>query len=323
MKLRYVGLILVFFLSLSVASADITGWHYVEDVTEFSIGSTYINESNLGVAQVMILEIYSGEVTDINLQSNTYTVEIDITEPSWDKTTIQINTTNLSGVLVSETHTFYHIKSGPLTSPIYIMVGVPPIELGINNRGVSAKIYREIDLGALISPSGLFVDIPWAFPLNWHTFDDRFLEPPVSFYLTSDGPVDIQYEIQPMEEIYERADRSIGEFALTLISKVPYVGQPLVLSIESISTIMKVFISVVFFAITGWAVLFLLFETLVLAHAIAVMKMTGGGIIGMVGVFSTIAADNYIMIMFVVNLFTKMFTLLIDLVKALRDMSPI
>jgi len=80
---------------------------------------------------------------------------------------------------------------------------------------------------------------------------------------------------------------------------------------------------VVFFAITGWAILFLLFETLVLAHGIAVMKMTGGGVVGVVGVFSVIATDNYIMIMFVVNLFTRMFTLLIDLVKALRDMSPI
>lgn len=318
-KIKYLGIVVLIFLSINVVSADITGWHYYEDVTDFSVGSTYINDSDLGVAQVMILEIYSGEVTEINLVSDTYTVEIDITEPTWTTTTIQVNTTNLTGVMVSDTHTFSHIKSGFLTSPIYIMIGIPPIELGVNNRGVSAKIYREIDLFG-VNP---LVDIPWAFPLNWHTFDDRFLEPPVSFYLTSDGPVDVQYEIQPMTEIYDRADRSIGEFALTLISKVPYVGQPLVLSIEAISTIMKVFISVVFFAITGWAILFLLFETFVLAHAIAVMKLAGGGVAGVVGVFGVIATDNYAMIMFVINAFTRMFTLLIDLVKAIRDMSPI
>ena len=53
------------------------------------------------------------------------------------------------------------------------------------------------------------------------------------------------------------------------------------------------------------------------------MKAAGGGIAGITGVFAVIASDNYIMIMFVINSFTKMFTLLIDLVKALRDMSPI
>ena len=308
----------VLFLNVNIASADITGWHEVVDVTDFSTGGMFLNDTGLGIARVFLLEIKSGEVTDINVDSDTYTVEIDISEPDWKTTTMTINTTNLSGVMVSTTHTFTHIKMGSLTSPIYVLIGQPPLEWGVSSQGVIAKTYKVVDL----NPANPLVEIPVLFALGWDVYDDRFLEPPVGFVISSDGPITIRYEIQPVDEIYERRDRSIAEFALTLIAKVPYVGPPLALSIEAIGTIMIVFISVVFFAITGWAILFLLFETLVLAHAIAVMKMSGG-LAGVVGVFSVIAADNYIMIMFVVNLFTRMFTLLIDLVKALRDMSPI
>ena len=188
----------------------------------------------------------------------------------------------------------------------------------MHSQGVVAKTYREIDLVA--APT---IDMPAFFAFGWDVYDDRFLEPPIQFHITSDGPITVRYEVTTMDEVYDRRDRSIAESALALLAKIPYVGQPLALSIEAIGTIMSVFISVVFFAITGWAILFLLFETFVCAHGIAVMKATGGGIAGITGVFAVIASDNYIMIMFVINSFTKMFTLLIDLVKALRDMSPI
>lgn len=307
----------VFFLSVNIANADITGWHEVQDVTDFSTGGMFLNDTGLGIARVFLLEIKSGEVSHIIVDSDTYTVEVDITEPDWKTTTMTINTTNLSGVLVSTTHTFTHIKIGSLTSPIYVLIGQPPLEWGVSSQGVIAKTYKKVDL--VSSP---LYEMPALFALGWDVYDDRFLEPPMGFTISSDGPITIRYEIQPVDEIYERRDRSIAEYALSIIASIPYVGPPLALSIEAIGTIMMVFISLVFFAITGWAILFLLFETLVLGHAIAVMRISGG-LAGMVGVFSVIAADNYIMITFVANLFTRMFTLLIDLVKTIRDMSPI
>lgn len=317
-KIKYLGIVVLIFLSINVASADITGWHERVEVTDLDTGGMFLNDTGLGISRVFLLEIQSGEVTDINVDTDTYTVEIDISEPDYKTTTMTINTTNYTGVMVSTTHSFYHLKVGTLTSPIYILIGQPPLEWGVHSQGVVAKTYREIDLVA--NP---LVDMPAFFALGWDVYDDRFLEPPMGFHITSDGPITIRYEIQPMEEIYERRDRSIAEYGLSLLAKIPYVGPPLALSIESIGTIMKVFISVVFFAITGWAILFLLFETFVLAHAIAVMKLAGGGVAGVVGVFGVIATDNYAMIMFVINAFTRMFTLLIDLVKAIRDMSPI
>lgn len=314
-------LVLVFFLSINTVSAvephELIGWHERVDVTDVSTG--FLNDSNLGIARIFLLEIQSGVVTDINIDTDTYTVQIDISEPDYKTTTMTINTTNYSGASVETTHSFFHLKAGTLTSPIYILVGTPPPGIGVNSRGVVAKTYRDIDLLA----ANPLIDMPVFFALGWDVYDDRFLNPPIQFHITSDGPITVRYEVTTMDTVYERRDQSIADYALSLIAKVPYVGPPLALSIEAIGTVMIVFISMVFFAITGWAILFLLFETLVLAHGIAVMKMTGGGVVGVVGVFSVIAADNYIMIMFVVNLFTRMFTLLIDSVKALRDMSPI
>lgn len=320
-KIVYLLLAFVFLLSINTVSAvephELIGWHERVEVTDVSTG--FLNDSNLGIARIFLLEIQSGVVTDINIDTDSYTIQIDISEPDYKTTTMTINTTNYSGVSIETTHSFYHLKVGTLTSPIYILVGQPPLEWGVQSQGVVAKTYREIDLLA----ANPLIDMPAFFAFGWDVYDDRFLEPPIQFHITSDGPITVRYEVQTMEEIYDRKDRSIAEYGLALLAKIPYVGPPLALSVEAIGTIMVVFISVVFFAITGWAILFLLFETLVLAHGIAVMKMTGGGVVGVVGVFSVIASDNYIMIMFVVNLFTRMFSLLIDLVKAIREMSPI
>lgn len=321
------GLLLFFFVSVNIACAEVLttpdeliGWHERIEVTDLSTG--FLNDSGLGIAQVFLFEIQSGEVSQINVDTDTYTVEININEPSSIKTELTINTTNYDGNFTSTTHDFYHLKIGSLTSPIYVMIGTPPAEWGVHSRGVVAKTYREIDLADITGLTS-YTDIPVGFTFGWDEYYDGFLEPPMQFHITSDGPITVRYEVTTIDVIYDRADRSVADFALALLSKIPYVGKPLAMSIEAIGTIMGIFIGVVFFAITGWAILFLLFETFVCAHGIAVMKMSGGGIAGVVGVFGVIASDNYAMIMFVVNLFTTMFTLLIDLVKALREMSPI
>jgi hypothetical protein len=313
--------LLVWFCSVAHAETlttpdELIGWHELPEVTDLSTG--YLNDSGLGIARVFLLEIKSGEVSEIFVDTDTYSVEVYISEPDSVTTSITINTTNYTGATVSDTHSFYHFKAGPLSTPIYVLVGQPPLTWGVHSQGVVAKTYEEVDL--IINPAA---SLPASFALGWDVYYDGYLEPPMQFHITSDGPITVRYEVLPMDEIHERRDNSIADFALSLLAKVPYVGKPLALSIEAIGTVMSAFIALVFFVITGWAIMFLLFETFVCAHAISVMKAAGGGMAGILGVFTVIASDNFIMIGFVVDLFTKMFSLLIDLVKALRDMSPI
>lgn len=296
----------------------LVGWHECLEVTELSTG--FLNDSGLGVAQIFLFEIISGEVTEILVDTDTYSVDIDITEPSAITTQMTINTTNFTGVSTETTHTFYHVKAGPLSTPIYVLIGTPPVEWGIHSQGVVGKTYAELNLGTVAGP--LAPEIPVNFAFGWDTYYDGWLEPPGQFYITSDGPITVRYEVQSFDEIYERRDRGLAGYILSVINRAPYVGRPLVLSIEAIGTIMTAFIALFFFVITGWAVLFLLFETFVLAHGVATMKAAGGGIAGIFGVFAVIATDNYIMLTFVVDVITKMFTLLIDSVKALIDAIP-
>lgn len=294
------------------------GWHERLEVTELSTG--YLNDSGLGVAQIFLFEIKSGEVSEILVDTDTYSVEINITEPSAITTQMTINTTNFTGASTETTHTFYHVKVGPLSTPIYVLIGTPPVEWGVHSNGVVGKTYSELNLGTITGLAAL--DMPAAFAYGWDTYYDGWLNPPGQFYITSDGPITVRYEVQTLSDIYERRDRSLATYALSFIAKIPYIGKPLALSIEAIGTIMAAFVALIFFVITGWAILFLLFETFVLAHGVAVMKSTGGGIAGIFGVFAVIATDNYVMFSFVVDIITKMFTLLIDSVKTIIDAIP-
>ena len=293
------GLLLFFFICSNIASADdILGIHTIEDVTNYNSSAEYLlSDYGYVIPQSVVYEIDTSETTTLDVKTDTWNVSIIATEIDFDTTRITISITNHTGNTSSETKDLYHLK---------VFGNTPSIEILFSAEG-----YYD---------TGVTVNTGW---ILWeYEFSDVMLYPSTWIAIASDGPVSLEYKIVTMTDAIEKAEEGFHPL-LAIIRGIPIVGDLLADSIITIGTIMGVFISVVLFAITGWAILFLLFETFVCAHGIAVMKAAGGGIAGITGVFAVIASDNYIMIMFVINSFTKMFTLLIDLVKALRDMSPI
>lgn len=291
--IKFIGFILILFLIPNIAVAEnILGTHTVEDITSYNTSDVY-NLQNYGyvIPQSIVYEIDSSEVSTLNVTTDTWEVEITILEVDTDTTRLTINITNFTGDTSSETQDLYHLKVfGNPVSPIEILF--------------SAEGYY--DTGVTVN-SGWFL---WEYE-----FTDVMLYPSTWLNVETDGPVSVTYSVVTAEAAIEQAEAGFHPL-LNLIRSIPIVGDLLADSIQSIGTIIEVFIAVVLFAITGWAILFLMFETFVLAHAIAIMQREPG-LYGVVGVISVIASDNYKMIMFVVEVFTKMFTLLIDLFKAI------
>ena len=292
------GLLLFFFISLNIASADdILGIHTIEDVTNYNSSTEYqLSDYGYVIPQSVVYEIDTSETTTLDVNTDTWNVSIVATEIDFDTTRITISITNHTGDTSSETKDLYHLKMFGNTPAIEILF--------------SAEGYYD---------TGVTVNTGW---LLWeYEFSDVMLYPSTWIAIVSDGPVSLEYKIVTMTAAIEKAEEGFHPI-LAAIRAIPIVGDMLADVVISIGVIINVFIGVVFFAITGWAILFLLFETFVCAHGIAVMKAAGGGIAGITGVFAVIASDNYIMIMFVINAVTKMFTMLIDLAKMLRDMVP-
>jgi hypothetical protein len=289
--------IFIFFLSIGIANAeDILGIHTIEDVTYYNSSDEYpIEDYGYLIPQSILFDIYTDEVSTINVTTDTWTVEMVFTEIDTDTTRLTVNITNYTGDTTSETQDLYHLK----------LFTTPAIEVLFSAEG-----YYD---------TGVTVNTGWA--LFEYEYTDVMLYPSTWIAFESDGPVSLEYRISTVEDVQEKADEGYHPM-LSLIRTIPVVGDLLADSIVSIGIVISVFISVVLFAITGWAILFLLFETFVLAHAIAAMKLSGGGIVGVTAVFTVIASDNYIMIMFVVNLFTKMFTLLVDLARTIWNLIP-
>jgi len=289
--------ILILFLSIGIASADdILGTHRIEDVTYYNSSDEYpIEDYGYLIPQSILFDVYTDEVSTINVTTDTWTAEMVFTEIDWDTTRLTINITNYTGDTTSETQDLYHLK----------LFTTPAIEILFSAEG-----YYD---------TGVTVNTGWA--LFEYEYTDVMLYPSTWIALESDGPVSLEYRISTVEEVQDKIDEGYHPM-LGLIRTIPVVGDILADSLVAIGVIITVFVSVVLFAITGWAILFLLFETFVLAHAIAAMKMSGGGIVGVTAVFTVIASDNYIMIMFVVNLFTKMFTLLVDLARTIWNLIP-
>jgi len=287
----------ILFLSMGIANAeDVLGTHRVEDVTSYNSSTEYpIEDYGYLIPQSILFDVYTDEVSTINVTTDTWTAELVFTEIDWDTTRLTINITNYTGDTTSETQDLYHLK----------LFTTPAIEILFSAEG-----YYD---------TGVTVNTGWA--LFEYEYTDVMLYPSTWIAFESDGPVSLEYRISTVQEVQEKIDEGYHPM-LSLIRTIPVVGDILADSIVSIGVIITVFVSVVLFAITGWAILFLLFETFVLAHAIAAMKMSGGGIVGVTAVFTVIASDNYIMIMFVVNLFTKMFTLLVDLARTIWNLIP-
>ena len=295
--IKLLSVLLIFFLSIGIANAeDILGIHTIKDVTYYNSSDEYpIEDYGYLIPQSILFDVYTDEVSTINVTTDTWTAEMVFTEIDWDTTRLTINITNYTGDTTSETQDLYHLK----------LFTTPAIEILFSAEG-----YYD---------TGVTVNTGWA--LFEYEYTDVMLYPSTWIALEADGPVSLEYRISTVQEVQEKIDEGYHPM-LSLIRTIPVVGDLLADSIVSIGIVISVFISVVLFAITGWAILFLLFETFVIAHAIAAMKMSGGGIVGVTAVFTVIASDNYIMIMFVVNLFTKMFTLLVDLARTIWNLIP-
>lgn len=297
--IKLISVLLIFFLSIGIANAeDILEEHKVEDITYYDSSDFYnLDEYNYVISTTEVLQggfISFDEPFTINISSDTYTINVTLEEENFYTINTVVNVTDSNGTFISETDKIHYVGLKPIVRVLVAANGYP-------SEGVRLK------------SSYYLFDV---------TYIDCELIAPTWIEVETNELVTLKYEVVTAEEAEEIAASDEVEKIINLLRGIPFVGDILADSMLSLKLIFEVFLALVLFAITGWAILFLLFETFVLAHAIAAMKMSGGGIVGVVGVFSVIASDNYIMIMFVVNLFTKMFTLLVDLARTIWNLIP-
>lgn len=336
-KYILIGLILLF--SIYNVSAVTTfgpsqpGWYQIEDVTDLMMSGELINESDLAVTQVYMLSIYSGDVSTINIVSNTYSAQINITEPSLITTNINITFTNFTGDTTIKDYTINHI--GKSIIPIYILIGKPPLKWGLSQEGVIAKTYSPIsvsDLFGTLTPSEQITDSVFdkldfsdqiGFKFGWDVYYDGYIEPPQTFTLSSDGPIDVLFEVTTIQEAYERNDRGLGEFALNIIRTIPFVGDIAANSLELIYNLFRFFINILIVCVENWPILFVLIETFILLHCASMIFSADTALDAIVGFSYTFAKDNVGLIYFIWDLITKAFGLLFDIISSLRNLSPI
>jgi hypothetical protein len=297
--IKLLSVLLIFFLSIGIANAeDILGEHKVEDITYYNSSDFYnLNDYNYVVSTTEVLQggfIDFDEPFTINISSDTYTVNVTSEEINFYTIRSVINITDSNGTFTSDTADIHYVALKPIIRVLIAANGYP-------SEGVRLRS-------------------------SYYLFDVEYIDceliAPTWIKVETNELVTLKYEVVTAEEAEETATSDAIEKIINELRGIPFIGDILADSMMSLKLIFEVFLALVLFAITGWAILFLLFETFVLAHAIAAMKMSGGGIVGVTSVFTVIASDNYIMIMFVVNLFTKMFTLLVDLARTIWNLIP-
>jgi hypothetical protein len=297
--IKLLSVLLIFFLSIGIANAeDILGEHKVEDITYYNSSDFYnLNDYNYVISTTEVLQggfIDFDEPFTINVSSDTYTINVTSEKINFYTIRSVINITGSNGTFTSETTDIHYVGLKPIIRVLIAANGYP-------SEGVRLRS-------------------------SYHLFDVKYVDceliAPTWIKVETNELVTLKYEVVTAEEAEETAASDTIEKMLNELRGIPLIGDILADSMLSLKLIFEIFLALVLFAITGWAILFLLFETFVLAHAIAAMKMSGGGIVGVTSVFTVIASDNYIMIMFVVNLFTKMFTLLVDLARTIWNLIP-
>ena len=335
MKFVLIMFLLFTMISTSYALAPDPGWREVDYPGDNFIFTPVsgLEQYDMGVQSVMLLEIMSGDVSNITVTANTYTTNILIAEPSLFKTTLTVTHTNETGNISVVSNTFTHYKLGPLTTPIYIVIGDMPDTWGIASNGINAKTYREIDpveiLSSYIGPGGIVMDIidfdetPLLFSMGWDNYYNGFVEPPFTFQVVADGPLVIRYRISSLADIYTQIEESKSNWILRAISNIPYVGPITATSLEVVAIIAITFLSILWFAVINWAIIFLMFETFVLAHAIMMVRGAETPLAGIIDAFMVIATDNLAMLRFVIDAIVLIIGWFIQIATNIKQMIPI
>lgn len=326
--------VLVFLLLIGTASAATTfgpsepGWYKIEDVTDLTMSGALINESDLAISQVYLLKIYSGTVSDITVVSNTYSAHIVITEPDWFHTNINITFINSTGDTTIKDYSVNHI--GKSFMPIYILIGTPPADWGLSQNGVIGKVYYELHLEDLLSldpDSTIYKTIEWDLPpefwWGWDTYYDGQIDPPQTFNMISDGPIDVMFEVTTIQEVYERRDRGIGALLLSGLKQIPYVGPIAAGSLLLIFDLFKFFINVLILGVENWAIFFILIETFILLHGATVIFSASNPLDAIIGFMAVFVADNVELLKVVMYVIVEAFGLLFAIISSLRNLSPI
>ena len=266
--------------------------HYSGDGANVTVVSD-LDNYNLAVQKVSLLDIYLYNNAEINVYSDVYYANINLTKVDKWRTLVEVKYTDIYGITTSTNNTILHIESiltSPI-SPIYVFIGTTdpfagwPLEpMGIT--GVLAAVYQ----GGEIDDDDLN---------NVETYYDEAVPPATNLIINSNVPLTISYTIQTEEYIYGIPLKSTGW--LGLVRNIPFLGPPIADSISAVIWIAVGFVSLLVFTIFNWAIVFLLFETFVLAHAIMMVRAAETPLAGIVDAFMVIATDNLAMLRFVID----------------------
>lgn len=269
-------------------SHDISSY-VVDDVTDYEFNA----EDDQFVSWIAITEVDPSETTSINIStSSTYQVNIslDYSYPYCD-TTVEmidyINTTN-------ETYnaTWYRF--------------IPTDD---------AQFYIGSSAGATVGEiKGGFTNIAVLF--------DHEVTADQSFTITSDGPVKLEYTVVSFE--FSEGNPSYWNIMLDMVDNVPYIGDYIVLTFQAIAFVLGAFFIIINLLYYNWAALLIMFETIVVGHATALIMFNNDlpAAMRMIEGFKAIGHDNKVMIELFVAFIMGMIRLVMSTISAVGNWIP-
>ena len=151
-----------------------------------------------------------------------------------------------------------------------------------------------------------------------HTLFDTQIYNGNGFILQSDSNIDLTY----VRSSYEFADGdSESTFLLyDLIGAIPILGDHIVTVIEIVVSIMTAFYVAAYMILVNWSFFLVIFETFVLMHATSIMqaKSSQPSSVKISKAFKAIASDHVAMFTFIVTIYTAIINMFTGAVRMIR-----
>lgn len=282
--------ILIFSIPIASAFGEIpieTGeydTYSIDDVTYYHIDYT---DENAIVSWIVLDNINPAYVSNINVSSDTYTVNI-----------------SLSGTFMVD-----------VDVDLYDHVN----DTAYNYSGSWLRINPFDDLQFYIGSAagGYTGDIRGGVTVI-HTLFDTQIYNGNGFTLQSDSNIDLTY----VRSSYEFADGDTESTFLLydIISAIPILGDHIVTVIEIVVSVMTAFYVAAYVILINWTFFLVVFETFVLMHATSIMQARSSqpSSVKMSKAFKAIASDHVSMFSFVVTIYTAIINMFTGAVRMIR-----
>lgn len=286
--MRYYAVFLALLLFIMPAAATtafgVPESFLVEDVTSY--GSSAGSDS---IYTEVSITADCGLSTSYALESNTYTINTQITKLNWYSSTVAVNYhSKVTGNSTTYSETWYHMGMVDLT----VLAGSPGADEDGSLRG------KTLGLGKTLS--------------------DEIVYAPTEIYLSSTAPVSVLVTPRTQEEI----DASAPGFILDIIDKVPYVGPYISDALAMAGAILKAFFYYSWLFINNIVLFIVVFEIAVFLHGIVILQGKGSHQKRVTNSIRAIVGDNKIALELVFGLLMKGLELVYRVIQSIGNWIP-